>query len=200
MTQELFKLVRAGNLTEIQTKYEENPNIITEPYEFSKYNDNGYSYIAHSPIADWLFHAACIDGHLHIVKWLLQVKPDINISDENEKAFLLACDFNHLQLAKWLLQVKPDINVSASKDIAFRSASFQDRVKMAQWLHQIRPYHYILELNDKNQIIHYEVRKFAERKWLERREPLMAHYNKKEEKNVFWCLPKVVVRNICEYV
>ena len=199
MTKELFKLVRAGNLAEIQSKYAENPNIITEPYMFVAYNDNGYPYDAQSPIADWLFTAACIDGHLHIVQWLLQVKPDINISNKNEKAFLLACDFNHLQLAKWLLQVKPDINVSAQNDQAFRSASFEDHAKIAQWLYQIRPYHYILELNNENQITRYGVREFAERKWLERREPLMAHYNKKEKQNVFWCLPKVVVRNICEY-
>lgn len=199
MKEELFKLVRAGNLTEIQSKYAENPNIITEPYMFTAYNDDGYPYTAHSPIANWLFRAACIDGHLHIVRWLLQVNPDINISDRNEQAFRLACDFNHLQLAKWLLQVKPDINISDENDQAFRSASFEDRVKIAQWLHQIRPYHYILKVNKKNQIIHYEVRPFAERKWLERREPLMAHYNKKE-KNVFWNLSKDVVRNICEYV
>jgi hypothetical protein len=200
MEGELFKLVRAGNLTEIQNKHTENPNIIAEPYAFVAYHNDGRTCIAYSPIANWLFRAACIDGHLHIVRWLLQVKPDINISDRNEQAFRLACDFGHLQLAKWLLQVKPDINISDGNEEAFRSASFENRVKIAQWLHQIRPYHYVLELNDKNQIIHYEVREFAERKWLERREPLMAHCTKKEEKNVFWSLPKVVVRNICEYV
>lgn len=164
MEEELFKLVRAGNLTEIQSKHAENPNIITEPYAFTAYNNDGYSYIAHSPIANWLFQAACIDGHLHIVQWLIQVKPDIDISERNEQAFRFACDYNHLQLANWFLQVKPDINISAENDEAFCSACFEDRVKIAQWLHQIRPYHYILELNNKNQILHYEVIPFAERK------------------------------------
>lgn len=198
----LFKLVRAGDLAEIQSKYAENPNIITEPYMFTAYNDDGYPYNAHSPIARWLFRAACIDGHLHIMQWLFQVKPDIDVSEKNEQAFHLACDFNHLHIAKWLLQVKPDINISALKDIAFRCACFEDRTEIAQWLYQIRPYHYLLKVNKKNQILHYEVRSFAERKWLERREPLMAHHSKKEEnqKNIFRHLPKEVVRNICEYV
>jgi len=197
MAQFLFNLVKTGNLTELQNMYEANPNIITDPQMFPQPWIDG-----HYHIAQWLFRSACIDGHLHIAQWLLQVKPDINISERNEQAFHFACDFGHLHIAKWLIQVKPDINTSALKDLAFRCACFEDRTEVAQWLCQITPYHYLLKVNKKNQILHYEVRSFAERKWLERREPLMAHYSKKEEnqKNIFMYLPKEVVRNICEYV
>jgi len=32
-----------------------------------------------------LFKDACIIGHLDFAKWLLNIKSDINISDQNEK-------------------------------------------------------------------------------------------------------------------
>ena len=48
-------------------------------------------------------------GHLKVAKWLLEVKPDINISADNESAFRNVCQEGHLEIAKWLLKVKPDI-------------------------------------------------------------------------------------------
>lgn len=194
LAQELFKIIKTGNLDELQKMYEENPIIITDPEYFCTARIDGYLHIER-----WLFRAACIDGHLHIAQWLLQIKPDIDISERNEQVFRFACDFDQLHIAKWLLEVKPNINVSICKDVAFKSACFEDRTEIAEWLHKIRPYHYILKVNNKNQILHYNVRTIQKRKWLERREPLMAHYNKKE-RNVFWKLPYVIVRHMCEYI
>lgn len=194
LAQYLFKLVKTGDLTKFQNAFEAIPNIVTDPQMFHSTWIDG-----HSHISQWLFRSACVDGHLHIAQWLFDVNPDINISERGEQAFRFVCDFDHLHIAKWLIQVKPDINISIYKDVSFRSACFEDRIEIAEWLYQIRPYHYILKVNKKNQIIHYDVRPFAEIKWLERREPLMAHYNKKE-KNVFWNLSKDIVRNICEYI
>lgn len=197
MDQLLDNLFKEGNLAEIQTLYAENPDIITDYEMFPDALNSGYLDVVH-----WLFRAACIDGHLHIMQWLLQVKPDIDISDRSETVFRFACDLDHLHIAKWLIQVKPDIKISAYRDLAFRCACFEDRKEIAQWLYQIRPYRYSLKLNDNNQIIHCGVRPLTERKWLERCEPLMAHYSKKEENqnNIFRHLPKEVVRNICEFV
>jgi len=50
------------------------------------------------------------------------VKPDINISDNNEWAFSFACLNGYLHVAQWLLslQGKPDINISAFNEDAFR--------------------------------------------------------------------------------
>ena len=68
---------------------------------------------------DLAFRWACESGHLEVAKWLLSVKPDINISAQNEEAFSYACKKGHLEFAKWLLQMKPDINISANNEYAF---------------------------------------------------------------------------------
>ena len=48
----------------------------------------------------------CSWGQLNVAKWLLKIKPDIDISAENDHAFREACKNGHLQIAKWLLEIK----------------------------------------------------------------------------------------------
>ena len=48
------------------------------------------------------FILLCKNGHLEFAKWLLSIKPDINISAHIEFAFRLACEEGHLKLAQWL--------------------------------------------------------------------------------------------------
>ena len=69
---------------------------------------------------EYAFRLACYCGHLKVAKWLLKIKPDINISVKNEWAFIVACCNGHLELAKWLLEIKPDINIIAGNEWAFR--------------------------------------------------------------------------------
>ena len=56
------------------------------------------------------------------------VKPDIDISAEDEYSFKMACENNNLELAKWLLSVKPDI------EDAFVIACSFGNLEMSQWL------------------------------------------------------------------
>jgi hypothetical protein len=42
-----------------------------------------------------------------VVEWLYSIKPDIDISAENEYAFRLACDYNRLDVVRWLHRFKP---------------------------------------------------------------------------------------------
>jgi hypothetical protein len=44
-------------------------------------------------------------------KWLLSVKPSINISADEEYVFRDACENGHLETAKFLLSVNPSINI-----------------------------------------------------------------------------------------
>ena len=48
------------------------------------------------------FRVACQRGHLELAKWLLSVKPSINISADNDYAFRYACVYEHLETAQWL--------------------------------------------------------------------------------------------------
>ena len=85
------------------------------------------------------FNWACSNGELEIAKWLVSVKPDIYISENNENAFNKACEYGYLELAKWLLLVKPDINISVDNEKAFRYACINGKLIVAQWLLSIKP-------------------------------------------------------------
>ena len=63
----------------------------------------------------------------------------LDISADNESAFVCACDYGHLEVAQWLLEMKPDIDISAGGDDAFCFACFNGHLKVAQWLIQIKP-------------------------------------------------------------
>ena len=105
----------------------------------------------HLQVAQWLhstfnvsavnehFQVACTNGHLQVAQWLLQVNPDIDVSANNEYAFIWACRYNRFNVAQWLLQVKPDINISADNDLAFRNACRNHSLDLAKWLLQIKP-------------------------------------------------------------
>jgi len=90
-------------------------------------------------IYDSAFRIACGYGHLAVAQWLLSVKPDINISAEDNWAFSNACEMGHLEVAKWLLQVKPDIDISTYEEYAFRQACSKGHLEVAQWLLSVKP-------------------------------------------------------------
>ena len=80
-----------------------------------------------------------MNGHLKVTKWLLSVKPDINISANNDHAFRYSCLKGHLEVAKWLLSVKPDINISAKDEWAFRYSCSYGHLEVAKWLLSVKP-------------------------------------------------------------
>jgi len=85
------------------------------------------------------FKLACENGHLEVAQWLLSIKPDINISADDDCAFRWTCDYGHLEVAQWLRSIKPDINISAEDDWAFKGACENGHLEVAQWLLSIKP-------------------------------------------------------------
>ena len=61
----------------------DNDNIVSEHD-----NDN---IVSEHDNDNMVFYKTCEQGHLHVAKWLLSIKPDINVSAENELAFRWAC-------------------------------------------------------------------------------------------------------------
>jgi uncharacterized protein len=88
------------------------------------------------------FFWACENGHLEVAKWLLSVKPDIEISDSHwyysDEYCPLdgACENGHLEVAKWLLSVKPDIDITDNfnNENAFWYACAGGHLEIAKWL------------------------------------------------------------------
>ena len=83
---------------------------------------------------EFLFRQICCNGQLEIAKWLLLIKPDINVSDFDEYAFRFACMNGHLSVAQWLMEIKPNINVLAQAGFAFVYSCVKGHLNVAQWL------------------------------------------------------------------
>lgn len=90
------------------------------------------------------FRVACYNGHLDVAEWLLQVKPDINISALSDDAFRFSCIYGHLNVAKWLLQIKPDIDITAVSGSAFNGACSRRHLNVAKWLASLNPDYQII--------------------------------------------------------
>ncbi len=91
---------------------------------------------------------------LNYAKWLVEIRPDIDISADNEKAFRSACGKRgeeyrwvsgtpdeppNFDLMKWLLKIKPDIDISADNEYAFYRACVYGRIDIAEWLLHLKP-------------------------------------------------------------
>jgi ankyrin repeat protein len=122
MEEEFINYCKNGSLAAVQEfkKRNSNVNISFENYYFA-------------------FRYACLNGHLHVAKWLLSIKPTINISALNEEVFRWSCSNGQLHVAQWLLSVKPDIVISYFNECAFRWACNNNQLHVAQWLLSVKP-------------------------------------------------------------
>ena len=53
---------------------------------------------------------------------MLQLKPSLNISIDNEYAFKCACDNGHIEVVNFLLEKKPTIDISIDGEYCFKAA------------------------------------------------------------------------------
>jgi ankyrin repeat protein len=85
---------------------------------------------------NFTFACSCNCANIDVLQWLLQIKPDIDISYNDELAFTQACRHGNLEIAKWLLQIKPDIKIPKR---AISNARFWKHTEIVNWLLQIKP-------------------------------------------------------------
>tara|TARA_Y100001970_G_C14062552_1_gene764964 strand:+ start:82 stop:996 length:915 start_codon:yes stop_codon:yes gene_type:complete len=128
-----------GNLAKCKWILKNNPNILQSFGDTHIYTKYLYYHNTNISNTEFAFIGTCEKGHLHIAQWLLQIKPDLRISAENNTAFRWTCNRGHLQIAKLLLQIKPDIDISANNELDFRCACYNGHLHVAQWLLQIKP-------------------------------------------------------------
>jgi len=78
------------------------------------------------------FITACYYGHLEVAQWLLTVKPDINISVDNDIAFRTACHTGCSEVAEWLQSLNPYLYVIKRKH-GFRLGYYIRTKEQAKW-------------------------------------------------------------------
>ncbi len=84
------------------------------------------------------FYISCYNGHLNIAQYLLDVKPDIYISN---CSFKWACINGHIETAKWLHGMNPNMIIS-NETFTFTICNIQYSYKqseVAKWLLQLKP-------------------------------------------------------------
>jgi hypothetical protein len=128
---------------------------------------------------------------------LLSVKPDINISANDEKAFLNACFSGYLLLAQWLLTIKPDIDISANYEEAFRYACCRGHLLVAQWLQSLKPNLYVILYNNDGSYKGHYIRSKEEARWEQRKQLVwLASNESPNKKSLFYRIPQDVSRYI----
>jgi hypothetical protein len=101
------------NLQEIKQFYFDNPTI-----DISANNDEAFRW-------------SCYYGQLKVSKWLLKVKPDINISAYD--VFIIACENGQLKLSKLFLQHKTqNYYIFAKKDIIQIKKKYNKKQQIAK--------------------------------------------------------------------
>jgi hypothetical protein len=111
---------------------------------------------------------ACCNGHIEVVKFLIEIKPALKFGGNIDKLFNDACKIQQLELVKYLYEInpnvvisidtfinvcyfgklevvkfilknKPDFDICANNDNAFRSACLNGYLVIAQLLVQKMP-------------------------------------------------------------
>lgn len=89
------------------------------------------------------FELACYFGHMDMVKWLLEINPNILIHKKNEMAFFAACINGHISIAKYLIELGESashgrIDIHAKCDLIKRTNIIADIIgkhyELAEWL------------------------------------------------------------------
>lgn len=115
-----------------------NENIITENNNLYILTDY-YNKNKHIINIEYCFCYTCENGLLNIAKFILLLKPNINISADNEYPFCKACQNGYIDVAKWLLSIKPNINISTDNEYSFCLACYNGHLEIAKWLLEIKP-------------------------------------------------------------
>jgi ankyrin repeat protein len=126
------------------------------------------------------------------------VKPNIDISVNNESAFCCACMNGHLEVVQWLLSVKPDINISAQDEFAFCITCYLGRLEVAKWLQSLKPYLYVIEYDENGKYTGYKIRSKEEANWEKRKYAL--HMTLKEDINILYHLPVDIAKAVTLFV
>lgn len=104
---------------------------------------------------EMLFRDVCHYGVLEVAKWLLEIKPDMDICFEDNAPFRLALEVGNMDIAKWLQQIRPYLYV-INYDINGKYKNYYIRNKEEENFER-RKYALFLSTNKEDKNILYEM-------------------------------------------
>ena len=90
---------------------------------------------------------------MQIIRYLLEIKPTIDISANNEEAFILVCSNGHIDLVRYLLEFKPTIDISANNEEAFRNACRYGYLEIVSIINNVNPFKYQYHTGTNTKVI-----------------------------------------------
>ncbi len=96
------------------------------------------------------------NGHLEIVKYLVELKPDgANIHANDDLALRNSSGNGHLEIVKYLVELKPDgANIHVKDDEALRLASYYGHLDIVRYLVELKPDGANIHARDDSSLIH----------------------------------------------
>lgn len=79
---------------------------------------------------------ACIKGYIDIIRFLFDIKPDIDFSVKDQKYFHTACEYGHLDIVEFILEVKNDIDIFNNKNKAIKDACTNNHSDILKFIFQ----------------------------------------------------------------
>lgn len=153
--------------------------------------------------------SACINGYLEIAQLMLEelqvYSRDCRVcigSHLIEKNICLgfnnAARNNQGNVVEWLLSIRK----IEYESLLINDLRINNLIAIIDILIRFRPYKLNIEFNlDRTRIISCSVNSAEEERWLSRKLPLLVNqFPDIENENMFSCLPKDVVREICSFV
>lgn len=101
------------------------------------------------------FISACLNGHLNIVQYLVELNTEIH--SHNEEGFRMACWKGHLDIVQYLTQLYKTtkynmIDIHAENEEGFRSACMHGHIYVVQYLAQLHKHtkYNIIDIHKKH--------------------------------------------------
>ncbi len=77
--------------------------------------------------------------NIDIINYILLIRPDIDLSFNDDELFCNCCKNGNLEIANMLLKQNPNINISMRGEYPFKLACYSGHIEFAKWLISLNP-------------------------------------------------------------
>ena len=86
----------------------------------------------------YIFEVSCMTGQLPILQWLLTLKLNIDVHNDQDRPFAISCSRGHLDVAKWLHH-EQGAQIDARYNSAFYNSCCNGHFEVAKWIYSLQP-------------------------------------------------------------